>query len=46
MRSVRSHPGYDITMTLINSQPDVIDAQWDIRGAVNSEFLFFCGVVG
>ena len=39
LRSVRSHPGYDVTITLVNPQPDVIDAQWDIRGAVDGEFL-------
>ncbi|KAL3865297.1 hypothetical protein ACJMK2_006904 [Sinanodonta woodiana] len=36
MRTVRSHPGYDITFTLVNSQPDIIDAQWDIQHAVHA----------
>lgn len=36
LRSVRSHPGYDITVTLVNPRPDIIDAQWDIRGAVEA----------
>ena len=34
MRSVRSHPGYDITITLVSPRPDVIDVQWDIEKAV------------
>lgn len=34
MRWFRSNPGYDVTFTLINPQPDVLDVQWDIqRGA-------------
>ncbi|KAK3602026.1 hypothetical protein CHS0354_013067, partial [Potamilus streckersoni] len=36
MRTVRSHPGYDITFTLVNPQPDIIDAQWDIQHAVRA----------
>ena len=39
LRSVRSHPGYDVTITLVNPQPDIIDAQWDITGAVDGEFI-------
>lgn len=36
LRSVRSHPGYDITITLVNPRPDIIDAQWEIKGAVDT----------
>ncbi|OWF35994.1 GPI transamidase component PIG-S-like [Mizuhopecten yessoensis] len=34
MRSVRSNPGYDITFTLVNPQPDILDVHWDIEQAV------------
>lgn len=34
MRSVRSNPGYDVTFTLVNPQPDILDVQWDIEQAV------------
>ncbi|XP_060076892.1 GPI transamidase component PIG-S-like [Ylistrum balloti] len=34
MRSVRSNPSYDITFTLVNPQPDILDVQWDIEEAV------------
>lgn len=38
MRSVRSNPGYDVTFTLVNPQPDILDVQWDIQQATK-EYL-------
>ena len=34
MRWFRSNPGYDVTFTLVNPQPDVVDVQWDIQAGV------------
>jgi phosphatidylinositol glycan class S len=35
MRALRSTPGYDITFTLLNPQPDLLRATWDVATAVN-----------
>ncbi|XP_072044480.1 GPI transamidase component PIG-S-like [Amphiura filiformis] len=34
MRAVRSTPGYGISFSLLNPQPDVLDVKWDIRQAI------------
>ncbi|XP_076461379.1 GPI-anchor transamidase component PIGS-like [Babylonia areolata] len=34
MRWFRSKPGYDVTFTLINPQPSLLDVQWDIQAGV------------
>ena len=28
-----------LSITLVSPQPDVIDAQWDIKGGVDGEFI-------
>ena len=38
MRAVRSHPGYELTFTLLNPQPDILDVQWDIEEGIKSKF--------
>ncbi|XP_045189708.2 GPI transamidase component PIG-S-like [Mercenaria mercenaria] len=35
LRSVRFHSGYDVTLTLVNPKPDILDVNWDIESAVN-----------
>ena len=35
MRSLRSHPGYEVTFTLLNPQPGVLDVTWDITDAID-----------
>ena len=37
MRAFRSHPGYDVTFTLMNPQPDLLQVQWDIKEAVDGK---------
>ena len=39
MRAFRSHPGYDVTFTLMNPQPDLLQVQWDIREAVDGKIM-------
>ncbi|XP_070212014.1 GPI transamidase component PIG-S-like isoform X1 [Littorina saxatilis] len=34
MRWFRSNPGYDVTFTLVNPQPDVLDVQWNIQAGI------------
>ncbi|XP_060573029.1 GPI transamidase component PIG-S-like [Ruditapes philippinarum] len=36
LRSVRFHSGYDVTLTLVNPRPDILDVSWDIESAVNA----------
>ncbi|KAL8570340.1 hypothetical protein ACOMHN_035758 [Nucella lapillus] len=36
MRWFRSNPGYDVTFTLINPQPDVLHVHWDIQDGVQA----------
>lgn len=36
MRWFRSSPGYDVVFTLINSQPDILDVQWDIQSGLKA----------
>lgn len=38
MRWFRSQPGYDVTFTLINPQPDLVDVQWNIQGGIHAYF--------
>lgn len=35
MRSLGSSPGYEVTFTLINPQPDVLSVVWDVQSAVD-----------
>lgn len=35
MRSLGSSPGYEVTFTLINPQPDVLSVTWDVQSAVD-----------
>ena len=35
MRSLRTSLGYDITFTLLNPQPDMIQTTWDIKRAID-----------
>ena len=39
MTPLRSSPGYELTFTLLNPQPDVINAAWDIEQAIESKCL-------
>ena len=41
LRSVRFHSGYDVTLTLVNPRPDILDVSWDIETAVNGWCIFF-----
>lgn len=34
MRWVRAYSGYDVTFTLVNPQPDFVDADWNIQEAL------------
>lgn len=34
MRAVKSNDEYDITFSLVNPQPDILDAHWDIEYGV------------
>ena len=34
MRSVRYQPGYEVTFSLLNPQPDILKVTWDIKGAI------------
>ncbi|KAK2150739.1 hypothetical protein LSH36_391g00004 [Paralvinella palmiformis] len=34
MRSLGSHPGYDVTFTLLNPEPQVLSVDWDIKSAI------------
>lgn len=34
MRAVKSNEEYDVTFTLVNPQPDILDVQWDIESGV------------
>jgi len=34
MRALHYQPGYDVTFTLFNPQPDILDVRWDIRTAI------------
>ncbi|XP_071090185.1 GPI transamidase component PIG-S-like [Haliotis cracherodii] len=36
MRSLRSTPGYDMTFTLVNPQPDILDVQWDVKAGIGA----------
>ncbi|KAI0230825.1 GPI transamidase component PIG-S [Lamellibrachia satsuma] len=36
MRALRSHPGYDVTFSLMNPQPDLLQVQWHIKEAVDA----------
>ncbi|KAK2187452.1 hypothetical protein NP493_165g06010 [Ridgeia piscesae] len=36
MRAFRSHPGYDVTFTLMNPQPDLLQVEWHIQDAVDA----------
>jgi len=38
MRSLVSSPGYEVTFTLINPQPDVISVTWDVQAAIDSKY--------
>ena len=38
MRSLGSSPGYEVTFTLMNPQPDVVSVTWDVQSAVDSEY--------
>jgi len=40
MRSFGSSPGYEVTFTLINPQPDVVSVTWDVQSAVDSMYTF------
>ena len=33
MRSFRYNPGFEVTFTLLNPQPDILDVKWDIQDA-------------
>ena len=37
MRAFRSHPGYDVTFTLMNPQPDLLQVEWHIQDAVDGK---------
>ena len=37
MRAFRYNPGYEVTFTLLNPQPDMIDARWDIERVTHGE---------
>jgi len=39
MRSLGSSPGYEVTFTLINPQPDVLSVTWDVQSAVDSMYM-------
>ncbi len=34
MRSLLSAPGYELSFSLLNPQPEVLNAEWDIAQAV------------
>jgi len=42
MRSLESSPGYEVTFTLINPQPDLLSVTWDVQSAVNSTRTCHC----
>ena len=37
MRSVEYHQGYDVTFTIVNSEPDKQTVSWDIATAADSK---------
>ena len=37
MRAVRSHSSYQLTFTLLNPQPDILNVTWDIEGGIDSK---------
>jgi len=39
MRSLGSHPGYDVTFTLLNPEPQVLSVDWDIKSAIQGTYV-------
>ena len=39
LRSVKFNPGYDVTLTLVNPRPDVLDVQWDVETAIQGQLV-------
>ena len=43
MRAMKSNEAYDVTFTLVNPQPDILDIQWDIKSGVGRFSCTLCG---
>jgi len=41
MRAVKSNDEYDVTFTLVNPQPDILDVQWDIEAGVCKYIILY-----